>query len=133
MLFDQRSNLICKRKSIPIQPMNLLLINSVKYITKNIPTETIQLKCRAQKSCRNLWLTKGPLKSIRKKAKLYTNFLKNLSVAVEKTKLSKLNHLIRIVKRNFYDHKLAASKNDIKTSYRWKILNEVLNTDASLN
>ena len=72
------------------------------------------------------------MKSIRTKATLYKHFLKNLSVAVEKTYKSfknKLNHLIRIAKRNFYDHKLAASKNDIKT--RWKILNEVLNKRKS--
>ena len=52
---------------------------------KNIPTKTIQLKSRVQKSCRNLWLTKGLLKSIRTKAKLYKKILKNPSVAVEKT------------------------------------------------
>ena len=52
---------------------------------KNIPTKTIQLKSRVQKSCRNPWLTKGLLKSIRTKAKLYKKILKNPSVAVEKT------------------------------------------------
>ena len=47
-----------------------------------------------------------------------------------KTFKYKLNHLIRIVKKKkFYDHKLAASKNDIKTT--WKILNEVLNKRKS--
>ena len=52
---------------------------------KNIPTKTIQLKYRVQKSYRNPWLTKGLLKSIRTKAKLYKKFLENPSVAVEKT------------------------------------------------
>lgn len=37
---------------------------------KNIPTKTIQLKYRVQKSCRNPWLSKDLLKSIRTKAKL---------------------------------------------------------------
>ena len=37
---------------------------------KKIPTKTIQLKYRVQKSCRNPWLSKGLLKSIRTKAKL---------------------------------------------------------------
>ena len=39
---------------------------------KNIPTKTFQLKYRTQKSCRNPWLTKGLLKSIRTKASLCT-------------------------------------------------------------
>ena len=64
------------------------------------------------------------MKSIRTKAKLCKKFL-----SVEKTYKTfknKLNHLIRIAKRNLYDHKLAAS---IKTT--WKILNEVLNKRKS--
>ena len=70
--------------------------------TKNSPTKSIQLKYRVQKSCRNPRLTKGLLKSIRTKAKLNKKFLKNPSVAVEKTyKTFKnmLNHLIRIAKK----------------------------------
>ena len=51
---------------------------------KNIPTKTIQLKYRGQKSCCNAWLMKGLLKSITTKAKLYKNFLENPSVTVEK-------------------------------------------------
>ena len=51
---------------------------------KNIPTKTIQLKYRAHKSCRNPWLTKGLLKSMRTKAKLYKNIFKNPIVAVKK-------------------------------------------------
>ena len=54
-------------------------------MTKTFLTKTIQLKYHAQKSCHNPWLTKGLLKSIRTKAKLYKKFLKNPSVAVEKT------------------------------------------------
>ena len=39
--------------------------------------------------------------------------------------LNKLNHLIRIAKRTYYDSKLEDAKNDLRTT--WKLLNEVIN------
>ena len=99
---------------------------------KNVPEKTIQLKYRVQKSCSNPQLAKGLLKSIRTRAKLYQKLLQNPSVSVRKTGKTfknSLNHLIRIAKKTFYDHKLAASKNDIKTT--WKILIEGLSKRKS--
>ena len=53
------------------------------------------------KAIHNPWLTKGLLKSIRRKAKLYKKFPKNPNVGNEKvyrTFKNKLNHLTRIAK-----------------------------------
>jgi hypothetical protein len=38
---------------------------------------------------------------------------------------NKLNHLIRIAKRTYYDTKLEQANSDLKTT--WKLINEVIN------
>ena len=80
------------------------------------------------KNFRNPWPTKGLVKSIRTKAKLYKTFLKNPNTDNEnanKTLKNKLTQLIRAAKRIYYDHKLENSKNDLKAT--WKILDEIIN------
>ncbi|CAH3181037.1 unnamed protein product, partial [Porites lobata] len=42
---------------------------------------------------------------------------------------NKLNHLIRIAKRKYYDTKFESAKNDLRTT--WKLINEVINKRKS--
>ena len=58
------------------------------------------------------WLSKGLLKSIRTKNKLYKQYLTNRSPHYEiryKNYNNKLNHSLRIAKRTYYEKKVDAS------------------------
>ena len=84
---------------------------SSELYDENFPIKLMQRK--RLKTIHNPWFTKGLLKSIRKRAKLYKKFLKNPNIGNEKVyKIfkNKLNHLIRIAKRNYYDQKLETLK-----------------------
>ena len=74
------------------------------------------------------WLTKGLLKSIKKKNALYKQFLSSPTVTHKrqyKCFRNKLNHLLRIAKRDYYDKKLTEYKSNVKNT--WRILNEIIN------
>ena len=74
------------------------------------------------------WLSRGLLKSINKKNRLYKKLVQSPTTSCElkyKAYKNKLNHLIRIAKRTYYDSKLEDAKNDLRTT--WKLLNEVIN------
>ena len=78
-------------------------------------------------NCSSPWITPGLLKSINKKNTLYKKFIRSPSLSNErkyKTYKNKLNHLIRIAKRKYYDTKFESAKNDLRTT--WKLLNEVI-------
>ena len=77
------------------------------------------------------WLSKGLLKSIRSKNKLYKQFLRNPSVANEahKNYKNKLNHSLRIAKKSFYEKKLSEVKSITRAT--WRLLNEILNRKTS--
>ena len=69
------------------------------------------------------------LKSIKKKNKLYKQYLSNPSSQKEekyKTYKNKLNHSLRIAKRLYYDKRLNESKFNMRAT--WRLLNEVLNS-----
>ena len=51
------------------------------------------------------------------------------SSAISFQKAFKLNHLIRIAKRSYYDRKFDSAKNDLKLT--WKLLKEVINKRKS--
>ena len=92
----------------------------------SFPVKVIQRK--RLKTFRNPWLTKGIMKSINTKSKLYKKFLKNPTTENErayKDFKNNLSNLIRTAKRNYYDLKLANSKTDLKAT--WNILNMVIN------
>ena len=75
------------------------------------------------------WLSKGLLKSIRTKNKLYRQYLSNQSSHYEtryKNYKNKLNHLLRIAKRIYCEKKIDASKPNAKAT--WRVLNEIINT-----
>lgn len=74
------------------------------------------------------WLSKGLLKSINRKNKLYKKYLSSPNPNSEscyKNYKNKLNHSLRIAKRLYYEKKLIDSKSNIKNT--WKILNEIIN------
>lgn len=76
----------------------------------------------------NPWLTKGILKSITHKNKLYKRFLRSPSVMnkdIYTSYRNKLTNIIRKSKNNHYIHLIKASQGDSKRS--WEVLNEVLN------
>ena len=59
------------------------------------------------------WITKGLLTAIKKKKRLYKQFLNSSNPQQEaryKLYKNKLNHLIRIAKRNYYDSKFIMAK-----------------------
>lgn len=73
------------------------------------------------------WLTKGLLKSIKKKNRLYKLFIKAPNILREsryKTYKNKLTHVLRKAKRLYYDSKFESAKSDLKLT--WKLINEVI-------
>lgn len=75
------------------------------------------------------WLSKGLLKSIRTKNKLYRQYLSNQSSHYEtryKNYKNKLNHSLRIAKRIYYEKKIDASKSNAKAT--WRVVNEIIKT-----
>ena len=74
------------------------------------------------------WITKGLLKSVRKKNLLYKRFLANLTPYREKLYKSyknKLTHSLRVAKRLYYNKKLDEYKSNAKST--WKLLNDLIN------
>ena len=83
-------------------------------------------------NCSSPWIIPALLKSIEKTNTLYKKFIRSPSLSNErkyKTYKTKLNHIIRIAKRKYYDTKLESAKNDLRTT--WKLLNEVINKSKS--
>ncbi len=77
---------------------------------------------------RNPWLSIALLKSIKKKSRLYKQYLRRPTLDHEdkyKKYKNKLNHLIRIAKWLYYEKQLFKNKTYIKST--WKILNEIIN------
>ena len=76
------------------------------------------------------WLSKGLLKLIRTKSKLYKQYLTNQSSHYEicyKNYKNKLNHSLRIAKHIYYEEKIDASKSNAKAT--WRVLNEIIKTN----
>ena len=74
------------------------------------------------------WITKGLLKSIRKKNLLYKRFLANPTSYREKLYKSYKNKLtlsLRVAKRLYYNKKLDEYKSNAKST--WKLLNDLIN------
>ena len=74
------------------------------------------------------WITKGLLKSVRKKNLLYKRFLTNPTPYREKLYKSyknKLTHSLRVAKRLYYSKKLDEYKSNAKST--WKLLNDLIN------
>ena len=98
-------------------PLGLPTSSSVpykKYITKN--------------NLASPWLTRGLLKSVRRKHKLHKLFLRNpcaLNEQKYKQYRNRLTVIIRAAKKNYFATSLEKEKNNIKNT--WKIINLALN------
>ena len=80
----------------------------------------------------NPWITKGLLKSIRKKNSLYKRFLAKPTSYREnlyKSYKNKLTHSLRVAKRLYYNKKLYEYKSNAKST--WKLLNDLINRKKS--
>jgi len=80
------------------------------------------------------WITNALLVSVRQKNRLYKKFIKNPSPTREtryKAYKNKLNHLIRIAKRDYYDQQFKNVIGNMKKT--WKLINEVINRRTNSN
>lgn len=97
---------------------------------REIYNNCFPLKRKKNKKCTltKPWISKGLLKSIRRKDKLYKRYLNTpdyVNEASYKNYKNKLNHSLRIAKRLYYDKQLDNFKTNTKNT--WRILNEVIN------
>lgn len=109
-------------------PSNAYTTFFTKY--NNIYNDCFPLKKVSSRNSKSFkpWISKGLLRSIKKKNKLYKQFLYSPNPGNEsiyKVYKNKLTHSIRVAKRLYYDKKLADNKSNIKET--WKILNSIIN------
>ena len=105
---------------------NSFVSEYVRLYNESFPLKTIKLKTK--KVMRSPWITQSLLVSIRKKDKLYKQFINSRDSTTElkyKRYRNKLNHLIKIAKRKYYDTKFEKAKNNLKET--WKLINDVIN------
>ena len=88
----------------PVNPTAFFHNNLQVAINKSFPlVKTSPKNDRSVNHAKSTWLTSGILKSISKKNQLYKKFLKKPSSRIEtnyKKYKNKLNHLIKIAKKN---------------------------------
>ena len=80
------------------------------------------------------WVTKGILKSIKRKNLLYKSYIKSPNITNKKkfaTYRNKLNHLLRLSKKHYIEKKIKESENNMKET--WKIINSLLNKSKDNN
>ena len=100
-----------------------------KLIDKHFPLKTIRMNYN---TIRNSWITRGIIRTIKRKNKLYRAKLKNPTPKYTKKfrhYRNKLNHLIRFTKKNYYKSKLDKAQGDMRAT--WRIINEILNKKKS--
>ena len=74
------------------------------------------------------WITKGLRTSVRTKHKLYKKYLANpipYRDSRYKNYKNKLNHVIRIAKKHYYDKSFKLAQSNMKKT--WQLINEVIN------
>lgn len=84
-----------------------------------------------RRSSRKPWITKGILKSIGRKERLYKRYLKLKNPSVKKKYTSfrnMLTHIIRVSKKNYFAEKLESNRHDLKNN--WKTLNNLLGKNS---
>ena len=118
---------ICFYKDVILTtPYDAFLSEYSRLFEKCFPLQ--KTKRNNLKRIRTPWITKGLLISVRKKNRLYKKMLNAPSTEREmkyKAYKNKLNHLIRIAKRTYYNERFENARNDIKQT--WKLINEVIN------
>ena len=96
------------------------------------PLKKIKLN-RSNKSM-TPWISRGLLVSIKKKNGFYTKLIKNTTPARElqyKAYKNKLNNLIRIAKRSYYENKFDQAKDNLKET--WRLINEVIHKNKKIH
>ena len=102
-----------------------------KLTKKTFPQKIIKNYINKEKSP---WRTNCILKSVRKKNKLYKTFLKSSNRKNEtlyKRYKNKLNHIIQLSKKLYYEEQLLKYKNISKMI--WQTLNKVINRKQETN
>ena len=87
-----------------------------------------RIKCKSLQNCNSPWITKGLLKSISKKNRLYKqliNFPNKQRESRYKIYKNKLTHVIRNAKQTYYENRFEIAKNYMKLT--WRLVNEVIN------
>ena len=98
----------------------------IKIFDACFPMERI--KCRTLQNRNFPWITKGLLKSISKKNRLYKQLINSPNKQRElryKIYKNKLTHVIRNAKRTYYENRFEIAKNDMKLT--WRLVNKVIN------
>ena len=126
-----------KQRLIDVKWQEILDNNNANddYNKFNETFDTVYNECVPLKKCTNNrrkepmspWITKGLLKSINKKNKLYKQYLhspSNKGLQKFKTYKNKLNMLIRKAKRKYFFSKFEQSKNNMKQT--WNTINNIL-------
>ena len=78
------------------------------------------------------WMTQGISKSVEIHNRLYKKFLKNRNERnnnIYKKYKNKLNHLIKIEKKDYFENQLIKYKNNVKMT--WRTINQVLHRNKS--
>ena len=101
---------------------NKFLTTFLSY-NKNIPL--IHNKSSKRKTCQP-WITNGILNSIKKRNRLYKNYLRDSTpLNLEEKKIrDKLTGIIRESRKMYYSDKLRLVKGNLTTT--WKIINELI-------
>ena len=80
------------------------------------------------------WLTQAIKNSIKRKHKLYTKQLKHHTqenIKIYKTFRNRLNHVMRISERSYYQNKIIEYQSNLRKS--WKVINSVINRKKRSN
>ena len=113
----------------PYNSYNTFLAKYTEIYNNCFPLRRIKIK---HHKIDKPWLSKGLLRSIKMKNKLYKQYISDPTLANEisyKRYKNKLTHSLRIAKSLYYTKRLENEKSNIKST--WKTLNEVINKKRS--
>ena len=100
----------------------------LKIFNRHFPKQKVKLQYH---SCK-LWLTQGLKDAIKKKSKLYRNYLKLKTVNNEniyKLYRNKLNHILKCAEKKYHSNLLDSNKDNIKKT--WQIMKNIINKNKT--
>ena len=103
----------------------------IYYYNKNIPL--VKNKHHNSK-IKNPWITRGILRSIKTRNKLYKSYISKPSehnLKIYKKYRNKLTDIIRTSKKTYYSQKIGTAEGDINAT--WKIINNLINKNKPQN
>ena len=98
---------------------------------KNFPLTKKVAKRKIDKT-RSPWMTRCIAKSVKQKNKLYKKYLQyptGKNEKIYKKYRNKLNHVIKVAKKKYYEEQLINYKHDTKVL--WQTLNEIMNRNKT--